>query len=98
MGDRTDKVASAAFSREFEACCKSDHPRVVPVYGFTAATRRSQFGLVMKYMEGGSLDSVLKKVKGGNPLVLWTHTGIAIIVVCIVSGLEFIHKDLSIAI
>jgi serine/threonine protein kinase len=47
----------------------------------------------MKYMECGSLESVLEKVKGGNLPVFWTHTGIAIIVVCIASGLEFIHSQ-----
>jgi serine/threonine protein kinase len=89
---RTEDMASASFSREFEACCKLSHPCIVPVHGFTAATRRSEAALVMKYMESGSLENVLERVKAGDPPSFWTPTGIAIIVVGIVHGLEFIHS------
>jgi serine/threonine protein kinase len=89
---RTQEMASAAFSREFEACCKLRHQCNVPVYGFSAATEGSEAALVTKYMESGSLADVLERVKAGNPPDFWTHTGIAIIVVGIVHGLEFIHS------
>jgi TPR repeat protein len=89
---QTEETASAAFSREFEACCKLNHPCIVPVYGFSAATRQSGAALVMKYMESGSLADVLERVKRGKPPSFWTPTGIAIIVTGIVCGLEFIHS------
>jgi serine/threonine protein kinase len=89
---QTEETASAAFSREFEACCKLNHPCIVPVYGFSATTRQSEAALVMKYMANGSLADVLERVKGGKAPSFWTPTGIAIIVTGIVCGLEFIHS------
>jgi serine/threonine-protein kinase len=87
-----DQLGLAAFSREFEACCKLNHPCIVPVYGFSAATPQSEAVLVMKYMESGSLEDVIERVKAGDPPSFWTHTGIAIIITGIALGLEFIHS------
>jgi hypothetical protein len=89
---RTAEMAAAAFSHEFDACCKLRHPCIVPVYGFSAATERNEAALVTKYMENGSLSDVLRRVKAGNPPSFWTPTGIGIIVVGFVCGLEFIHS------
>jgi serine/threonine protein kinase len=54
------------FSREFVVHCKLNHPCVVPIYGFSAATAQSETALTMKYMENGSLMNVLERVKAGN--------------------------------
>jgi serine/threonine protein kinase len=84
-------MASDAFSRKFDACCKLSRPCIVLVSGFSAATKQSEAALVTKYMENGSLSDVLVRVKADNPPSFWTPTGIGIIVVEIVCGLEFIH-------
>jgi serine/threonine protein kinase len=91
--DRTAEILSAAFSREFDACCKLRHPCIIPTYGFSAATKQKPAAWVMKYMESGSLAYVFGLVKAGKPRSFWTHTGIAIIVVVIVCRLEFIHSE-----
>jgi TPR repeat protein/serine/threonine protein kinase len=92
MWHQTSLAVSAAFEREFDACCKLNHPCIVPHYGFSPATERGDAALVMKYMENGSLADVLANVKRGSPPSFWTHTGIAIIVCGIVYALEFIHS------
>jgi hypothetical protein len=89
---RAEETASYAFSREFSACCKLRHPCVVPVYGFSEATKQREAALVMEYMENGSLEDVLALVKAGKQPSFWTPTGITIIFVGIVCGLDFIHS------
>jgi serine/threonine protein kinase len=79
-------------SREFAACCKLSHPSVVPVYGFSAATAKSETVLVIKQTENVSLMDVLERVKASSPPWLWMHTGrIFRIMTGIVCGLELIH-------
>jgi serine/threonine-protein kinase TNNI3K len=84
-------MASEAFSREFDACRKLNHPCIVPTYGFSAVTKEREATLIMKYMENRSLADGLTLVKAGTPPSFWTDTGIGIIVAGIVCGPEFIH-------
>jgi serine/threonine protein kinase len=49
--DWTEGKAAAAFSLEFTVRCKLNHPFVIPFYGFSAATPKSETALIMKYME-----------------------------------------------
>jgi serine/threonine protein kinase len=98
---RTAGMASDACSREFDACCKLSHPYIILVYGFSAATQQREAALITKHMENGSLSNVLVRVKAGNLPSFWTPTGIGIIAVGIVCGLElihskgFVHRDLK---
>jgi hypothetical protein len=56
-------MASDAFSREFDACCKLSYSCIVPVCGFSAATKQREAVLIMKQMENGSLSDVLVRVR-----------------------------------
>jgi serine/threonine protein kinase len=85
-------MASAPFSREFEAGRKLIHPCIVPVHAFITTTKRSEAGLVMRHMEGDLLYDVLGHVRIGNPLPFWTYTDIAMIVAGIVYRFRFIYS------
>lgn len=46
-----------------DACCS---PYIVEHYGSFLAERDSQIGILMEYAEGGSLDSLVSKMRRGN--------------------------------
>jgi len=61
----TDKVQATRFSREVQALGKLEHPNIVPVYDVQRGEDKSFF-LIMKHLEGESLEEIINHLSAGN--------------------------------
>lgn len=82
MSDPTTKD----FEKEIEVHLKLRHPHIVQIYGVTA---QQPYGMVMEYMENGSLDTYLHNNPRDN--VSWMLKYKIAIAVC--KGLSYLHKN-----
>jgi serine/threonine protein kinase len=87
FGD-TSQNGSDKFMKEVEMLVTLQHPCVVPIVGYSLPTRRSPAQIGTKFAVNGSLRSALEK----RPSFV-NDTGIAMIIVGLAHGLEFLHKN-----
>jgi serine/threonine protein kinase len=88
------------FTRELEALIKLNHPCILRILGFVPPNMSGWDDISgplaqihTEYAENGSLESVLKRVRGGQIPPFWNPTGIGIIICGIVLGMRFVHSS-----
>jgi TPR repeat protein len=80
------------FFRELSALRDLRHPCVMEMVGFQLPRDRKGCAVAYEFMKNGSLLDVLTRVRSNDFPAFWTPTGIATIVMGLVSGMRFIHS------
>ncbi len=89
----SDEAALARFVDEIRVVGSLEHPNIVPIHD-VGVDEANRFYFVMKHVEGETLESVIEKLRSGDPKyhARYTYTARVEIFVALLHALAFAHS------
>jgi serine/threonine-protein kinase len=91
--DRRDAVSLLRFADEVRVVGRLEHPSIVPVHD-VGVDEAGQHFLVMKYVHGETLESIIEKLAAGDPTYLarFSHERRARVFLSILQAIRYAHE------
>jgi serine/threonine-protein kinase len=102
LPDRQDAAAVLRFTEEIRTVGQLEHPNIVPIHD-VGVDEQGQYFFVMKYVEGEALDTIIAKLRDGDPAHLSRYTPEHRLQICTeilrvlqhAHALGVVHRDLK---
>lgn len=93
MKGTQDESAVRRFADEVRAIGRLDHPGVVPIHD-VGIDRRGDYFLVMKHIQGDTLEQIIRGLKKGDPALTarFTHAYRAEVMAAVLETIDYAHQ------